>query len=84
MEQRTVHRLSTFIRQNIEPILAEWEAFARTARVDARITPAGCELLMWCHLMHGPSERVGDGCCVACRAHHNGHLFLRQLRGRGL
>ena len=29
-EQRTVHRLSTFIRENIEPILAEWEAFART------------------------------------------------------
>jgi signal transduction histidine kinase len=25
-----VHRLSTFIRENIEPILAEWEAFART------------------------------------------------------
>lgn len=25
-----MHRLSTFIRENIEPILAEWEAFART------------------------------------------------------
>jgi signal transduction histidine kinase len=25
-----VNRLSTFIRQNIEPILVEWEAFART------------------------------------------------------
>lgn len=29
-EQRTVHRLSRFIRENIEPILVEWEAFART------------------------------------------------------
>lgn len=29
-EQRTGHRLSRFIRENIEPILAEWEAFART------------------------------------------------------
>ena len=25
-----MHRLSTFIRENIEPILAEWEEFART------------------------------------------------------
>ena len=25
-----MHRLSAFIRENIEPILAEWEAFART------------------------------------------------------
>jgi signal transduction histidine kinase len=30
MKQRTMPRLSTFIRENVEPILAEWEAFART------------------------------------------------------
>jgi signal transduction histidine kinase len=30
MQQGAVHRLSMFIRGNIEPILAEWEAFART------------------------------------------------------
>jgi signal transduction histidine kinase len=29
-QQSAVHRLSTFIRGNIEPILAEWEAFALT------------------------------------------------------
>jgi signal transduction histidine kinase len=29
-QQSAVHRLSTFIRGNIEPILAEWEAFARS------------------------------------------------------
>lgn len=30
MKQSTAHRLSAFIRENVEPILAEWEAFARS------------------------------------------------------
>src|SRR3954463_13467926 len=30
MEQHDMARLSSFIRQNIEPILDEWETFART------------------------------------------------------